>query len=428
MPVESSAVEFGLTRAVENAAKPENQGTPAQEFFAQKLDERPLTEKLADEIAVVSSRLAGEGLSRSSDSMRVASNLNVEAIRRYHGELLSRARTPTEAMAVQAEADALDPSRPVVKNGVTRLVKQSSGLWVERPDDLNFIDVNPNPKFFRHANNSEMVNVGGYWVNQETASALVENRLAKYHPWVDMQRGVITLPVVGAQVWNSQEQKFQAAFPDAVGCFSMPYYKFLELQNELDNPRQNRVPTRAAVQPVNPPTPEAAPAKNPAEVAAEFKNYIFNGGRLIKQGKYAEAMVYFKNKEELAKAGGYLSPARGRMLTHVPRPDEIAELANVIARNSWYRDSGAILLPTLRMNDPSQMQSMPKELQHEVALVRMEEWLHRLQDLQEKPVAGQTDPEVDVAFYMANNGIPMTEAFKQRYDRGEALEKAKLRT
>ena len=43
-------------------------------------------------------------------------------------------------------------------------------------------------------------------------------------------------------------------------------------------------------------------------------------------------------------------------------------------------------------------------MQHELSLIYIEEWLHTLQNIQGKPLAGFTDHEIDVAAYMAKNG------------------------
>jgi hypothetical protein len=167
-----------------------------------------------------------------------------------------------------------------------------------------------------------------------------------------------------------------------------------------------------------------------AEVTAEFKNYIYQGGLLIKQGKYAEAMEYFRNASELAKVGRRISPARNRIVNELPKPEEYGQLADSMAKNSWNKDGGSIELSNVDyfVTGPDglpQKQPIPVGLQHEISLVYMEEWLHSLQDIQGRPLAGQPDHEVDVAAYMEKNGIPMTEAFLRRYGRGEALEKAK---
>ncbi|MCL4390396.1 MAG: hypothetical protein M1484_03030 [Patescibacteria group bacterium] len=174
---------------------------------------------------------------------------------------------------------------------------------------------------------------------------------------------------------------------------------------------------------------EAAPKLTP-EVTAAFKNYIYQGGELIKAGRYAEAMQYFKNAGELAKVGRHISPARERMVNAIPQPGEYAELANSVAKNSWNKEGGRIELSDIGYyatgpDGRPQKQVMPPGLQQEIALVYMEEWLHSLQDIQGKPLAGQPDHEIDVAAYMEKNGIPMTDTFTRRYGRAEALARAK---
>ena len=176
---------------------------------------------------------------------------------------------------------------------------------------------------------------------------------------------------------------------------------------------------------------ESSPIPSP-EMVANFKQYIFRGGQLIKEGKYAEAMEYFKNAGELAKVGRRISSARSTFINELPEPDEYDSLANSVAKNSWNKEGGSIELSSIDyyVTGPDgipqkQNQALPSQLQHDVSLVYMEEWLHSLQDIQGKPLAGQPDHEIDVAAYMEKNGIPVTEAFKQRYGRAEALAKAK---
>ncbi len=187
------------------------------------------------------------------------------------------------------------------------------------------------------------------------------------------------------------------------------------------------VPETASIQPqANKAEVEQKPAQ---EVIAEFKNYIYQGGLLIRDGKYGEAMEYFKNASELAKIGRRISPARSRIVNEPPRPEEYQQLADAVAKNSWNKEGGSIELSnidyyTQGQDGRLQRQALPPELQREISLVYMEEWLHSLQDIQEKSLAGQADYEVDVAAYMEKNGIPMTDAFKRRYGRAEALAKA----
>lgn len=160
------------------------------------------------------------------------------------------------------------------------------------------------------------------------------------------------------------------------------------------------------------------------EMIANFKQYIFRGGQLIKEGKYAEAIEHFKNAGELAKVGRSISPARVRIIREMPKPEEHERLADSVANNSWNKEGGIIEMSGVEIRQ-KRNQALPARLQHEISLICMEEWLHSLQVIQGHPLAGQPDHEIDVAVYMEENGIPMTDAFKRRHGRAEALEKAK---
>jgi hypothetical protein len=168
------------------------------------------------------------------------------------------------------------------------------------------------------------------------------------------------------------------------------------------------------------------------EKTASFQHYIFEGGMMIKEGKYQEAITHFRNKEELAKVGRRIVPATEVILNEKPEPDKYRSLADQMAKLSMNKDGGTVEISDIKCYMVGsdglpriQNQVIPKELQHEIALVAMEEWLHSLQDIRIKPLAGQLDHEIDVALYMQKNTIPMTEAFKARYGRGVALEKLK---
>jgi len=171
-------------------------------------------------------------------------------------------------------------------------------------------------------------------------------------------------------------------------------------------------------------TPEFSSLQEQENVAV-FQQYIFEGGKLIKSGKFAQAIKHFRNKEEVQKAGLSFVPARQRLTDHVA-PEDVENDANMVAMNSWFLADKKLITPSgvsingRNLGDiPLEKMSPPEiALAHEVALVNMEEFLHGLQFLRGASLAGFADGEVDVAAYMLRNGIPMTESFLARYDRG----------
>lgn len=72
-----------------------------------------------------------------------------------------------------------------------------------------------------------------------------------------------------------------------------------------------------------------------------------------------------------------------------------------------------------------QSNELPPALWHEIALIYMEEWVHLLQEISGSLLTDAPDSEIDVANFFEIHGIPMTEAFLERYHRGEYLEKKK---
>lgn len=172
---------------------------------------------------------------------------------------------------------------------------------------------------------------------------------------------------------------------------------------------------------------EISPTRDQERVAA-FQRYAYQGGRLIIDGKYSEAIGHFRNKEEAEKAGLHLTPAR-ELFVDAVLPENVDSYSNTVAMNSWFLTEGKRITPSSvsimgrKLSDlpAEQMSQAEKDLAHEVALVHMEEFLHGLQFLRGQPLAGFVDGEVDVAAYMRRNRIPLTDAFLRRYDRGAFL-------
>ncbi len=177
------------------------------------------------------------------------------------------------------------------------------------------------------------------------------------------------------------------------------------------------------------PRPDASPKLSP-EVVAGFKNYIYLGGMMIKEGKFGEAMEHFRNKVELAKVNISLSHATDIFIKETPKPNDYADFADTIAKNSILNNGENLELSSIRCfikGDDGTVQeqkiTLPNELQHEISLIYMEEWLHCLQLIQGRSLTGEANDEFDVMFYMQKNEIPITQAFLGRYDRAEALGK-----
>ncbi len=158
-------------------------------------------------------------------------------------------------------------------------------------------------------------------------------------------------------------------------------------------------------------------------VQANFELHVQQGGKLIADRKFGEAIRHFRNKAAAQDAGFVMGNAREILLDNVD-PHRIQDLSNLIAANSWFMNgkeiivSGAVIVGK-RISDMSdgEMSNAEKSLAHEIALIHMEEHLHGLQHLRGGPLVGYEDKEVDVASYMQKNNIPLTDAFLRRYDR-----------
>ncbi len=99
---------------------------------------------------------------------------------------------------------------------------------------------------------------------------------------------------------------------------------------------------------------------------------------MIKEGRYAETMEYFKNSSELAKVGGRISPARVNIINELPKPEEYDLLADSVAKNSWDKEEGRIEFSGIRYftTGPDgltrkQNQALPLQLQREISLIYM---------------------------------------------------------
>lgn len=154
--------------------------------------------------------------------------------------------------------------------------------------------------------------------------------------------------------------------------------------------------------------------------------FINLGAQEIIEGRYEEAFGYFNNSSMAESFGFNLVLNRFIILSETPGLKKIEKLAHGLAQGSYgpsrRNDSRSIGLAEFYPYDGVKV---PLVLLHEKALLSLEEWLHALQYLSEKPIAGYENAEIDVAWYMKERGIPMTEYFLYRYGRKEALQNEK---
>jgi|GEM_PF-6189021 len=148
-----------------------------------------------------------------------------------------------------------------------------------------------------------------------------------------------------------------------------------------------------------------------------YMHYIRAGQNLIITGRYKDAITHFKNKVELQKVGFKLGFPREVLSADPKTPEEIAYYANLMASFSWFKKDSL----TLEISNVHTQEPTPITLLQEISLVALEEWLHGAQYLFKRSLTGYKDHEIDVANYMHQNRILLTNTFLLRYDRGMVL-------
>lgn len=165
-----------------------------------------------------------------------------------------------------------------------------------------------------------------------------------------------------------------------------------------------------------------------------LESFIQHGLKLIKEGHYEEAMSYFENRQ-MAETQGYhyeLSPLEAVVRKPISLDGEIKKVVDFCATNSYFddglrgsSDKPQIALSTVYIPENILNSIKPEviaRLNHNVALIHAEEWIHGLQR-KKGPLAGSTDSDIDVAVYLFNEGVPQTEEFLARNGRAEAISK-----
>ncbi len=178
----------------------------------------------------------------------------------------------------------------------------------------------------------------------------------------------------------------------------------------------------------------------PPEQSGEFKlepenlleSFIQHGLKLIKEGHYEEAMSYFENRQ-MAETQGYHyepSPLEAVVRKPISLDDEIKKVVDFCAANSYFDDGlrGSSDKPQIALSTVSIPENVfnsikPEviaRLNHNVALIHAEEWIHGLQR-KKGPLAGNTDSDIDVALFLFQEAVPQTSEFLARNGRAEAI-------
>lgn len=196
-----------------------------------------------------------------------------------------------------------------------------------------------------------------------------------------------------------------------------------------------------------PEQPEFTPAPQP-EKADQLEGFIQQGLKLIKSGQHSAAIRYFGDSEEVERLGiHYARDAITILIDQLPIPtaNEQAEMITSVARRChFYPPRSKEGFPSIKLSDvvidinpedpegpfslagenlPERLASqIPVSLFQNTALNYAEEWLHALQFFRgSQPIAGYKNIEIDVAAYLQNQGVPLTDEFLARYQRRQVL-------
>lgn len=193
--------------------------------------------------------------------------------------------------------------------------------------------------------------------------------------------------------------------------------------------------------------PEFVPAPQP-EKAEELERFVLGGLELIKSSQYSLAISYFDNSKETEKLGVRNTQDATHVFIDIKNlpiltPDKTREIIDELARHFHFyppenkEDLPAIKLSNIIIVNPDDSKGVfllgeelpeglasqiPTVLYHNIALLYCEEWLHILQFLRgNQPIAGYKNNEIDVAAYLQNQGVPLTDEFLARYQRRQVL-------
>lgn len=167
-----------------------------------------------------------------------------------------------------------------------------------------------------------------------------------------------------------------------------------------------------------------------------LESFIKDGLGLIKSGSFEAAISHFNNPH-VAKSLGYRlsqSPLLALVRVSIVNIDEIGPYVDFCAQNSFFDDKykargdfPQISLSTVDIPKHILIKSKPEiilELMHNIALIHAEEWVHGLQK-RKGQLGGNSDTDIDVAVYLFNEGVPLTNEFLSKNGRSEVIRKLK---
>lgn len=194
-----------------------------------------------------------------------------------------------------------------------------------------------------------------------------------------------------------------------------------------------------------PEIPETGVLRTPEQVTL-LQDHIDTGLQLIRNGQHAEAIAHFQDASVADSLGFNLrGPVSGgvsggtifRLPGNFDNMSDLSNIADSIAQKSMFQvPEGQI--PSIKISSYEEL-FIPKSLtpeqseflaalNREVALVHAEEWIHSYQHItdgnihfQGTPPAGTPSGEIDVATFLHNEGIELSDLFLQRYGRKDFI-------
>ncbi len=184
---------------------------------------------------------------------------------------------------------------------------------------------------------------------------------------------------------------------------------------------------------------EAKRPPAPEKETTDFERYIQTGLEAIKQGNYEAAFSIFSQPEAAQKVGLEYDENGASLAITGPLRDlnDAQAIIHDIANNSWFdppteHKSGKIRIAHIEIAPPEMSEGqksvvlapeMRELIFHNVALLNAEEWIHALRfkqgiDIHSDSIEKASDlDEAQVALYMLQHGVPLTERFLTQYGR-----------
>ncbi len=152
--------------------------------------------------------------------------------------------------------------------------------------------------------------------------------------------------------------------------------------------------------------------------------HISAGIEMLRADEGFEAYKHFNctpNLTDLPKVEVY--GGRSFLLRRLLSEEDVVVAASTVALNSRAHDYGGIEMGGWYLEnwaedfDDSGKFSPPlvNQFNQEAGIVAAEEWIHMLQYVVGRPLAGQEDYEVDAAAFLRNQGIDLSDDFLTRY-------------